>query len=168
MLGDEDQLPGDPEEVARQILLRALERQARTRSELATLLEKRGIPEAAAATVLDRFCEVGLIDDAAFAQAWVADRQQRRHLSGRALRSELYRKGIDKQEIDEALSVISGDAEYQAARDFAESRIARMSSLDMLTIRRRLSGQLLRRGFSSAVVSRVLAELLDAGVDDSY
>ncbi|MGL4831230.1 MAG: regulatory protein RecX [Propionibacteriaceae bacterium] len=147
-------------------MLRALERQARTKAELATLLAKRGIPDDAAQAVLDRFCEVGLIDDAAFAQAWVADRQQRRHLSSRALRSELYRKGVDKHEIDEAVSAVSGDAEYQAAHDFAESRLARMSALDQVTIRRRLGGQLSRRGFSGAVVSRVLAELL-SGVDDS-
>src|SRR5688500_10025270 len=66
----EDEL-GDPVSAARGICLRALTGAPKTRSQLADLLAAKDIPDDAAETVLNRFTEVGLIDDAAFARAWV-------------------------------------------------------------------------------------------------
>ena len=71
----EDEM-GDPESVARGICLRALTGAPKTRQQLADLLAARGVPDDAAEAVLDRFTEVGLIDDAAFARAWVSSRQE--------------------------------------------------------------------------------------------
>ena len=79
----------DPEERARQICLRLLTLAPRTRAQLAAALRKRGIPDDAADAVLDRFADVGLIDDAAVARAWVESRHYSRGLAGRALRAEL-------------------------------------------------------------------------------
>ena len=86
---------GDPESVARGICLRALTGAPKTRKQLADLLAKRDVPEDAAEAVLDRFTEVGLIDDAAFARAWVSSRQAGRGLARRALSAELRAKGVD-------------------------------------------------------------------------
>src|SRR5829696_959849 len=82
---------GDPESVARAICLRLLTGQPRTRSELAAALARRGVPGEAAAAVLGRFAEVGLIDDRAFAAAWVGSRHAGRGLA-RALAAELRRR----------------------------------------------------------------------------
>ena len=99
--------PGDPEQVARAICLRALTGAAKTRKQLADLLAKRGVPEDAALTVLDRFTEVGLIDDAAFASAWVSSRQAGRGLARRALRAELQAKGVDREVAAAALEEVT-------------------------------------------------------------
>jgi len=77
--------PADPESAARAICLRLLALQPRTRAELAAALESRGVPADAAAAVLSRFDEVGLIDDTAFADAWVETRHRGRGLGRRAL-----------------------------------------------------------------------------------
>src|SRR5690606_964489 len=61
----------DHEAVARKILLDTLTGQARSRKELADKLAKRGVPDELATRLLDRFTEVGLVDDAAFARQWV-------------------------------------------------------------------------------------------------
>ena len=53
----------------------------RTRTQLAAALRRRGIPADAAEAVLARFTDVGLIDDAAFARAWVESRHHSRGLS---------------------------------------------------------------------------------------
>ena len=90
----------DPEAIARTIALRKLTAQARTRHELSVALRARNVPDDAATEVLDRLGEVGLVDDAAFAEDWVASRQQRRHLSRSALRQELQRKGVAREQID--------------------------------------------------------------------
>ena len=58
----------DPESVARTILLDQLTGRARTRAELAEKMAKKHVPDDVAQRLLDRFTEVGLIDDAAFAR----------------------------------------------------------------------------------------------------
>ena len=60
--------PEDPVDVARQICLHQLEFAPRTRAELAAVLRKKGVEDAVADEVLGRFAEVGMIDDALFAQ----------------------------------------------------------------------------------------------------
>src|SRR5690606_41881804 len=79
----------DPGEVAREICLRLLAVRPRTRAALATALYRRGIPEDTVTEVLDRYGEVGLIDDAAFARAWVTSRHHGKGLARRALAGEL-------------------------------------------------------------------------------
>ena len=93
----------DPESVARTILLNQLTGRARTRSELATKLSQREVPDDVATRLLDRFEEVGLVDDAAFAREWVEQRQSGKGLAKRALAHELRRKGIDEETAREAM-----------------------------------------------------------------
>jgi regulatory protein len=155
--GDPD---GDPEEVARGIVLRKLAVQARTRAELERALQGRAVPEDAAATVLDRMTEVGLVDDVTFAHHWVSSRQQRRHLSRTALRRELQTKGVDREVIDDALADVAVDDEHRAALDLARRRAATMGGLAREVAYRRLGGMLARRGFSAAITTRVLSEVL--------
>jgi regulatory protein len=156
----------DPEAMAREIVLRKLTAQARSRSELAKALKQRAVPEDAASAVLDRMEEVGLVDDAAFADAWVRSRQSRRHLSRRALRQELVRKGVERDDIDNALEQVGSDDEYESAKALAAKKARGMSGLDRQVQYRRLAGALARRGFSSGVSGRVLQEVLDASGDD--
>jgi regulatory protein len=156
----------DPEELARGIVLRKLAVQARTRGELERALKDKAVPEEAAATVLDRMGEVGLVDDATFARDWVASRQQRRHLSKTALRRELQTKGVDRELIDHALADVAGADEHEAALDLARRRAATMHGLAREVAYRRLAGVLGRRGFSSSITTRVLAEVLDGTDED--
>ncbi|MGH3973165.1 MAG: regulatory protein RecX, partial [Pseudonocardiaceae bacterium] len=85
----------DPESVARGLVLRKLTAAPRTRAQLADDLAGRGVPDGVAHRVLDRFTEVGLVDDAAFAESWVRSRHLGRGLSRRALSHELRTKGVD-------------------------------------------------------------------------
>lgn len=150
----------DPEEVARGIVLQRLAVQGRTRVELERALQGRDVAEEAAAAVLDRFTEVGLVDDAAFARDWVTSRQQRRHLSKTALRRELQTKGVDRDVIDDALADVVGDDEHRAALDLARRRASTMGGLAREVAYRRLGGVLARRGFSASITTRVLSEVL--------
>jgi regulatory protein len=68
--GDRAGADADPEAVARQICLRLLSAAPRTQAQLAAALRRRGVPDDAAAAVLERFAEVKLIDDEMFARAW--------------------------------------------------------------------------------------------------
>ena len=101
--GREGGAAGDPVEQARAICLRLLTGTPRTRKQLADALRKREIPDEAAEEVLSRFEEVGLINDSAFADAWVESRHHGRGLARRALARELRTKGVDSTLIDEAV-----------------------------------------------------------------
>jgi regulatory protein len=164
---DQDDSPADPEQVARTILLRRLEATPRTRAELATTLRERNVPEDVAVRVLDRFEEVGLVDDRLFARMWVESRQRGRSLSGRALRSELRRKGVPDPMIDEALEQVSPEAELSAAREVATRRARSLVGLPRDTQVRRLSGALARKGYGAALTAQVVREAL-AGTDGDH
>ena len=148
----------DHEAVARKILLDQLTGQARTRSELATKLAKKGVPSHVADRLLDRFEEVGLVDDAAFAREWVQSRQAGRGLARRALSAELRRKGVAQEVIAEAVEVVEPDDELEAARQLVRRKLPSLQRFDAVTKVRRLTGMLARKGYSSGVAFQVVRE----------
>lgn len=157
-------------EQARNIVLRSLANAARTRHQLAELLAKRGVSEQVSDELLDRFVEVGLIDDADFANTWVKGRHESRCLSRRVLRHELRQKGIDDITIEIALEQIDEDNERAAALRLAERKVRSLSRYDVATQRRRLGSMLMRRGYSSEIIARAVAEVTvdsDAGQEAS-
>lgn len=121
-------------------------------------MAKRFVPDEIIVEVLDRFEDVGLVDDTQFAALWV-EGQQRRMKSGRVLRQELRRKGVDDEVITEALELTPDDADYQAALTFATKRVRSMSGLEPAVRYRRLAGALARRGFAPGLCHRVVSEV---------
>lgn len=153
--------PTDPAAQARDICLRLLTGTAKTRKQLADALRKKEIPEDVAAEVLDRYEEVGLIDDAAFAAAWVESRHAVRGLGRRALAQELRQRGVAKELADLALEQVGADDEEEAARELARRKLRGMSAaLDRQVRTRRLVGALARRGYSEGLAFRVVKEVL--------
>ena len=166
--GSQGAPPGDPENdpvaAAREIALRRLSVRARSRKELTQDLKSRDVPADAAAEVLDRFAEVGLINDAAFAQEWVESRGRR---SGAArLRQELRLKGVAEEDIADAIAGRGDLADLTNARELATRKAATMKGLDRVVRQRRLTALLARRGYSSAVIRRVIGEVLQAETPD--
>ncbi len=158
----------DPESVARDLCLRALTGSPKTRQQLADLLERREVPEDAAETVLDRLVEVGLIDDEAFAEAWVSSRQSGRGLARRALKAELRAKGVDDDVAATAVLAVGDDDERETARRLVERKLPSMRRLDRATATRRLMGMLARKGYGGGLAAGVVREALDgADADDA-
>lgn len=153
--------PADAEEVARKILLDQLTGQARSRKELADRLAKRNVPDEVATRLLDRFTEVGLIDDEAFARAWIASRQPGKGLAGRALAQELRRKGIDDEIVREAVAEIDAEDEEAAARALVAKKMRSLRNVDRTTATRRLVAMLARKGYSSGLAFAVVRDALD-------
>ena len=157
---DPEDAPENPVEVARQILLRRLTDQPRSRAELAQALAKRHVPRDVATRVLDRFTEVGLIDDAAFATAWVASRQRGRGLARRALAAELHRKGIDRETAGQALETIDPDDETESARRLVRRRLPSLARQERVVAQRRLLGLLARKGYPPGLAVAVVRDEL--------
>ncbi|MGW6913575.1 RecX family transcriptional regulator [Kitasatospora sp. NPDC054939] len=155
----------DPETRARDICLRLLTGAAKTRKQLADALRKREIPDEVAAQVLDRLEEVGLIDDAAFALAWVESRHSVRGLSRRALAQELRTRGVTGEAVERAVAQVDQDDETEAARALVERKLRSTGGLDRQVRTRRLVGVLARRGYPEGLAFRVVREVLDAEDD---
>lgn len=152
----------DPESVARTIVLRKLTAAPRSRAQLAGDLAARAVPEEVAERVLDRFTEVGLVDDAAFAEVWVRTRHSGRGLSRQALRRELRAKGVDDETVTEAVADIDDEAETRTARALVARRVRATRGQPHEVRLRRLVGQLARKGYPGGLAMRVVREALTA------
>ncbi|WP_229865291.1 recombination regulator RecX [Streptomyces naganishii] len=159
--------PGDPVERARAICLRLLTGTPRTRKQLADALRKREIPDEAAEEVLSRFEEVGLIDDGAFADAWVESRHHGRGLARRALARELRTKGVDAALIDEAVGQLDPEQEEATARELVARKLRSTRGLDRDKRIRRLAGMLARKGYSEGLALRVVRQALEEEGEDT-
>jgi regulatory protein len=156
----------DAELVARTILLDALTGQARSRKELRDKLAKKGVPDELAERLLDRFGEVGLVDDAAFARSWVESRQRSRGLARRALAQELRRKGVDEESARVALDDLDPGQEEQTARELVRKRLPSLRGVDNVTATRRLAGLLARKGYPAGLAFTVVREELGEADSD--
>jgi regulatory protein len=156
----------DSEEVARTIALRQLTAAPRSRAQLEEAMAKRDVPADVAARVLDRFTEVGLVDDTAYAEMLVRTRHAERGLARRALAQELRRKGIEPEVATVALEQVDEGDERAAARRLVEKKARSTRGLDPQVRRRRLAGMLARKGFPGGVAMRAIDEVLaEEGVD---
>ncbi|MGC0251068.1 regulatory protein RecX [Pseudactinotalea sp. Z1748] len=149
----------EAESVARAIALRLLTHSPRSRSQLAEAMAKKDVPETVATKVLDRFTEVGLINDAEYAQMLVRSRQSERGLARRALALELRRKGIGSEDAEAALSSIEPEDEEAAARALLRRKARSSQGLDPTRRRRRLMGMLARKGYPAGLAHRLISEL---------
>jgi regulatory protein len=152
---------GDPEARARQICLRLLTIAPRTRAHLAQALHRRGVPDEAAENVLSRFTDVGLIDDAAFARAWVESRHHSRGLSRRSLSAELRRQGVESDEIREAVETLDPEQEVATARRLVEQKLAGTRGQPPEVRVRRAAGTLARKGYPPGLIFRLIKEVLE-------
>ncbi|MBM7442608.1 recombination regulator RecX [Streptomyces sp. HB132] len=159
--------PRDPVEQARNICLRLLTGTPRTRKQLADALRKREIPDEAAEEVLSRFEDVGLIDDAAFADAWVESRHHGRGLARRALARELRTKGVDPVVIDEAVGQLDPEQEEGTARELVARKLRSTRGLDRDKRLRRLAGMLARKGYGEGMALRVVRQAIEAEGEDT-
>jgi regulatory protein len=154
----------DPEAVGRKILLRRLTDRPRSRTELAESLASRDVPDEIATRLLDRFEEVGLVDDEAFARTWVQTRMGNKGLSRRALSAELRRKGVADEVVRSVLDEVDRDDEEEAARRLVRRKLRSTRGLDPQVRLRRLAGMLGRKGYPPGLALRVVREELDEEV----
>jgi len=149
-------------EQAHALCLRLLTARARTRTELAGQLAKRGYPEEVVRPVLDRLESVGLIDDEDFAAQWVRSRGANAGKGKRALAAELRTKGVDDEVIAAALVGIDAGTERVRAEQLVERRLRReaLGDVDDIKVKRRLVGMLARRGYGQSMAVAVVTDAL--------
>jgi len=134
-------------------------------------MARRDVPQDVATRVLDRFTEVGLVDDAEYARMLVRTRHAERGLSRRAIAVELRRRGIADEVATDALEQVDADDEEAAAAELVRRKLRATRGLDPQARLRRVVGTLGRKGYAPALVLRLAREELaregaDAPDDD--
>ena len=149
----------DAHSQARNIVLNQLNFMPRSRKELETALEKRHVEPDVAKSVLDRFEEIGMVDDAAYAELLIRSRCNTKRVSRSVLRQQLRQKGVNQEIIEEALLVVSDADELRMATELVERKARAMSRLEPEVRKRRLFGLLARKGYNTSIALRVIQDL---------
>ncbi|CAN5139296.1 hypothetical protein BH11PAT4_BH11PAT4_2140 [soil metagenome] len=148
---------------AKSYALRLLKSRLRSAWELRQALSRRDVAPDEIETVLAELREVGLVDDLRFAKAWIATRDRLSPRGVFVLQQELQLKGIDKATIQQAFLLRGEEREEEdgmdeetRARSVLERKQRQYAHLPPEVMKRRLAGVLLRRGFPTDLVMRIL------------
>ena len=110
----------DPHSEARNIVLNQINFMPRSRKELEVTLAKRKIDAEVAKSVLDRFVEIGLVDDVAYAELLIRSRCNTKRVSRSVLRQQLRQKGIADAVIQDSLLAVTDEDELRMATEYNE------------------------------------------------
>lgn len=140
------------EEDVRQALLKLIERSGKSSGQLRAALIEKEFPVQLIDQMIERFIEVGLIDDFALAKSFTEMAVSRKAKAKSVIARELRAKYFPQDAIDAALAEIDSDSELEAAKNLAETRYRQLLKLEPEVRTRRLSSFLMRKGYSSSVV----------------
>ena len=150
---------------AREAALTLLTHRPRSKGELVQRLRRHGYPEAAIEAALERLERAGFVNDRAFAEYWVRNREQFRPRGRYALRQELRQKGVESDVIEDVLQDLN---ESQSAYRAAKQRAGQWSRLDETSAFRKCSSFLQRRGFGYEAIQEAWARIqAERTTDDS-
>lgn len=136
----------------------------RSSKELLDHLVRKGHNKELAAALVRHFESVSLINNLEFARMFVRDKLRRKPTGKALLQRHLVAKGISSVMIDQVLGENVSDEEQRiAAQDLASRRLRltkrSMTKLDPLKQKQRLTGYLLRHGFSNEIVHKTIQSL---------
>lgn len=126
----------------------------RSKKELYERLIKKGFSDKVSLEAIAHLEEKGFIDDERFAKLLMRDASIRKYLGKIGLKNYLINKGIPHSTIDNLQ-----DNEYdeiEIAKNLIEKKMRNMKNIDKLKIKQRISGLLLRRGFSYDTVCKIM------------
>lgn len=161
----------DPYTRAKTNVYNQLAYSAKTRGQLRKKLQAEGFDAELIDPLLDKFEAAKLIDDAEYAQSFVAQKSRTKKLSRAALRRELAERGVRGEEAENALAQRTDEQEREDAAELVRKKLRPGMDLsdraEKDKVTRRLLGMLARRGYSSSVSMSVIREELAAyGAED--
>lgn len=156
-------------ESAEAVLLRKLRSRSLSLSEARTVLRGvEGVDEIICEELVDRFVDLGYLDDVTFAEQLVMSAMDKRKEGRRVVAETLRKRGIPRDVAEAALEALPDD-DAERALEFARSKVRGVEGAEYDAALRRLSGQLARRGYPSSVaLTAARTALGEAGIGRSY
>lgn len=145
----------DDYEAAKDRAVRQLARRPYSTVEIERLLRRHKHSDDAIARVIAYLGEMNYVDDTAFAEFWVEQRETFRPRSRIALRQELAQKGLSAEVIAEAVESVD---ETEAARRLAEKQARRWEHLSEAEFKQKVAAYLQRHGFPYSIVEPIVLE----------
>ena len=146
----------NPAEAARELMLRELTRGPRSAVQLERLLIKHDCPTELIDELIERYKDVGLVDDKAYAKALVNTRRNLKKLAKPMIKRELVAAGLAEEDFTEVLENISRDSELELATELALKKLRASQNLPYEAQVRRTSAFLARRGFGSSLIGEAI------------
>jgi regulatory protein len=111
--------------------------------------------------VLAKLEKLGLVNDLEFANWWIENRLKFRPRGPVILKSELIKKGIDREIIDQILEKIDDQSQHELALKIAQKQAQKFKNLDKSKFFQKMAGFLGRRGFSWEITKAVIDSVLE-------
>ena len=112
-------------------------------------------------SVIEVLKKKGLVNDLEFAKAWVEARRKSKQKGIKALKAELFQKGIDKEIIEEVVrQQATGSSEEELARQALEKKMKFWKNLEPQVFKKKAFEFLMRKGFEYEVVREVIEKIM--------
>lgn len=161
--GEVEETPDEQVNAALRFVLRSTQNRPQTEAEIVRKLRQREYADETIDQTLSAAKQRGLIDDGAFAAAWVEDRGRQRGFGPVRLREELARRGVGEVDIDTALRQLDDRDDHRTAVELARARARQLpGNLSREALVRRLGGYLMRRGHPPGLAERAAREIAES------
>lgn len=139
--------------------IRYLSYRMRSTKEMQAYLREKDVAPKTIAEIITRLEKEKLLDDRAFAQAFVRDRVQQTSKGPRVMEKELYEKGISKEIVTEALKQYDLDQQIEKALKWAQREAKKRSKHAVRKRKNQIKYKLLQKGFMQDAVNIVMNEV---------
>lgn len=131
----------------------------RSRTEIERHLLKKEIDPDHIEIVLNRLDKESLLNDLEFAKSFVQERMRQKKKGPRIVISELFERGISKENIDEAIQLMTFNDQYDIALESAEKRARKPKKESVQKQKEQIRTVLMRNGFDNDVISEVMQNI---------
>lgn len=111
--------------------------------------------------VINKLKEYGFINDKDLARRIANDNSNISRFGKNKIRQNLYRKGISKDDIDEAVEEIDSNEQYENALYLARKRYKNLKGEDNRKVYQKLTQHLAYKGFSYDIIKSVIQEVMN-------
>jgi len=142
--------------------MRYLSTRMHSQSELRRKLLRREYANPVIETVFADLTRLGYLDDSKFAIAKAQSAADHKHHGRRRAYMELIKSGVKKETAEKALEEVYAHTDSSAtAQTLIEKKLPSLKRFDLMTIRRRLAGMLMRRGFDYETIKPLIDKALN-------
>lgn len=111
--------------------------------------------------VINKLKDYGFINDKDLARRIANDNSNISRFGKNKIRQNLYRKGISKDDIDEAVEEIDSNEQYENALYLARKRYKNLKGEDNRKVYQKLTQHLAYKGFSYDIIKSVIQEVIN-------